>query len=114
MSPLTPEVLRSRTIREAILHALHGAFLGDLAIHVGVPRERILALFNDSKVDYAPEQIDVELLDMIEDGLIEQVPYDGVEALPDTSYRITSRGRDFVRGKFPWHRVDEYTGGQKP
>ena len=135
MSPLSPEVFSSRTIREAILLMLNAAFRGDPEFGV-VPHGRILADFDTGRTRYTPAQIDVDLRVLVADELVERVPCDGGpdrprhvgvhrdldppagEAgrvpLPDKVYRITSPGRDFVRGKFPWHRIDEYTGGQRP
>jgi len=111
MSPISPEVETSRTIREAILLMLDAAFKGDPEFDV--PRDGILAGFAPGRTRYAPGQIDVELRDLIEDRLVEQVPREPGNPLPDRHYRITSPGRDFVRAKFPWHRIDEYTGRQR-
>lgn len=110
MTEITPEVRRSRTIRECILQLLFAAHKGNP--DVGVPHDQILAGFSTGRVHYTPDEIGEELIDLVDDGLIEIGDAAGGGPLPGKVYKITTRGRDFRRAKFPWQKIDEFTGGQ--
>lgn len=104
-------VQRSRTIRECILKLLFGMFRAnpDLAVEA----RHIYEGFATSRLQYSREDIDPELVDLIEDGLVQVIDLPGMTTPPEKGYRLTSRGRDFVRARFPWGRIDEFTGDQR-
>lgn len=104
-------VQRSRTIRECILKLLSRMFQAnpDLAVEA----RHIYEGFATSRLQYGREDIDPELLDLIEDGLVHVGDLPGMTTPPEKGYRLTSRGRDFVRARFPWAKIDEFTGDEK-
>jgi len=106
---ITPEVFRRRTIREAILRVLNAAYAGNP--DVGVAHDQVLDAFSTGRVRYTPSEIEAALLDLADDRLIarENAPWG---TPPEKLYRVTGSGRDFVLARFPWGRVDEYTGDQ--
>ena len=110
-TPVNPQVRRSRTIREKIIQLLSAAFAGNP--DVGVPHDQILAGFCDGRVRHTPEQIVTELINLMDDGLIEQLPSPGGGPLPDKEYKITKDGRDFRIAGCPWAKVDDFSGGQR-
>lgn len=109
---MNPAVVRSRAIREAILRLLNNVFMG--CPDVGCLASHIYEGFTTGRVRYTQTEIDAELADLVDDRLISVENAPGVEAIPDKLYKATSRGRDFVRARFPWDRVDEYTGKDSP
>lgn len=107
---VSPQVLRSRRIRERILHVL-------VAAHKGLPgakveHAQILAAFANDRARFTQEEIEVQLFDLVEDGLLDQENASWGTP-PEKLYGTTSQGRDFHLAAFPWDRIDEYTGGQK-
>ena len=102
------EILKSRTIRECILRCLS---IADRAgVTVGFSFQQVADGFAGSQFEYAEGDVRSGLNDLVGDELAERFA-DPVS--PGAwRYRITSRGRDFVRGSFPWGRIDEYTGRQ--
>lgn len=106
----SPETVRSRRVRERILHMLVAAHRG--CPDVGIDHGEILKAFAGDRARYSPADVQAELIDLIDDGLITQhnAPWGG--DLPEKIYQVTSQGRDFQRAGFPWGRIDEYTGGQ--
>ena len=108
--PITPQVLRSRAIREAILRSLHVLFQASPGLWLG--HGHILRGFAGSRARYTEEQITGELINLIDDELVEQQNAPTADALPDKEYCITKGGRDFKAAGFPWMKIDEFTGGQ--
>lgn len=105
---MEPEILKSRTIRECILRCL---WLADRAgVVVGFSFRQVVEGFSGSEYEYTEPDIRSELNDLVADDLAERFA-DQVNA-GQFRYRITSKGRDFVRGRFPWGKIDEFTGGQ--
>jgi len=107
-----PQVLRSRTIRECILKLLLRMF--QAAPELAVAADHVYEGFSTSRLQYTRDDIDPELMDLIESGLVEAIdlPGPGAPGLPAKGYRITSAGRDFVRARFPWGKIDEFSGDQ--
>lgn len=106
------QTLRSRIIRECILRLLHNTFRANP--DVGVLATHIFQGFGTGLVQYTQAEIEAELADLADDKLITVENAPGLSAVPQKLFRSTSRGRDFARANFPWGRVDEYTGEQKP
>ena len=104
-------VLRSRLIRECILKLLARVFRA--SPDVAVEWRQIMDGFMTSRLRYDRSDVEPELADLVEDGLIERVDVPGDDGGPVAAYRITSRGRDFVRAHFPWARIDEFSGDQR-
>ena len=108
---IDPATLKSRTIRECILRTLSVA--DRAGVTVGFSETQIFDGFRASVLRYQVEEVRPELTDLVQDKLAEEFA-DPTE--PEGSglvrYRLTSRGRDFVRGAFPWGRIDEFTGSQ--
>jgi hypothetical protein len=100
-----PSVIRSRGIRERILRLLAAQYAGNPA--AGVPHGQIVEGFSTGRVSYGSHEIQCELLDLHDSDLVRILPGDGD---PEKTYQITKNGRDFCRAKFPWGRIDEYTG----
>jgi len=108
-----PQVLRSRTIREALLKLLMRMFQADPEL--AVAGEDLYQGFSTSRLQYDRAEVDGELINLMDEGLVEVVDLPaifGFERLPAKHYRITSRGRDFVRARFPWGKIDEFSGDQ--
>lgn len=102
------EVLKSRTIRECILRCLS---IADRAgVTVGFSFRQVVDGFAGSQFEYGEADIRSELNDLVGDQLAER--FDDPVSPGGWRYRISSKGRDFVRGRFPWGRIDEFTGGQ--
>ena len=107
----TARIIRSRTIREALLRTLNAAYHGSPDVHV--PAEQIYTGFARSRVPYAREEIDAEIVDLIDRGMIDSTPLThSIGPMPERGFRITARGRDFCRAGFPWMKLDEYTGDE--
>jgi len=103
---------RSRRIRQDILRTSCNAFAA--CPDVGLLADQIYEGFSTSQLQYGREEIDAELVDMIDDGLLTVGDADGFSgAMPKKIYRSTSRGRDFHRAGCPWDKIDEFTGAQK-
>ena len=109
---MEPQILRSRTIRECILKLLLRMF--QAALELAVAADHVYEGFSSSRLQYTRDDIDPELIDLIESGLVEAIDLPATGTMPAKGYRITSAGRDFVRARFPWGRVDEYSGNQRP
>ncbi len=109
---MNPAVLRSRSIREAILRLLRNTF--EACPDVGCLAHHIYSGFGSGRVQYDRAEIDAELADLVADKLITVANAAGIAEIPEKIYHISSRGRDFVLARFPWGRVDEYTGEEKP
>ncbi|HUX00783.1 MAG TPA: hypothetical protein VMY35_07365 [Phycisphaerae bacterium] len=107
---ITPEVRRRRAVREAILRLLNAAYAG--SPDVGVPFEQIAEGFSPSRVRYTAREIEAALLDLADDNLIVQENASWGDPPMEKLYKVTGPGRDFVLARFPWGRVDEYTGDQ--
>jgi hypothetical protein len=105
------EVVRSRAIREAILRLVNNAYIG--CPDVGVMACHIYEGFTTGRVRYTQTEIDAELIDLADENLITIENAASVAPIPDKLYKITGRGRDFVRARFPWGRIDEFTGKDK-
>jgi hypothetical protein len=103
---IDPKVQRRRTIDEAILGTLYAAFEG--GNEKGVFHSLIVAGFAPSRLSYSEDEIQREVIELLDRRLIEIGPDCGLEK----AYLLTARGRDFIRAKFPWAKVDEFTGGQ--
>ena len=103
-----PSVIRSRGIRERILRLLAAQYAGNP--EAGVPHGQIVEGFSTGRVSYTAAEIQGEVLDLEECGLVRILPG---EDQPERTYQITKNGRDFVKAKFPWGRIDEYTGQAK-
>ncbi len=100
--------LKSRTIRECILRVLSIADRAGVA--VGFSFQQILDGFATSELEYGDDDVRPDLNDLADDRLVERF---SDAARPGMSrYRISSRGRDFVRARFPWGKIDEFTGDQ--
>jgi len=103
---------RSREIRKTILRLLYNAYQANPDI--GLLADHVYSGFSTSVFQYERREIDCELVDMIEDGLlvVEDAPGE-IGPMPKKCYRATSRGRDFHKAGCPWEKIDEFTGGQR-
>jgi len=109
MAKITPAVLRSRSIRELILKI--GYNTHQAAPGVAVLARHVYAAFSTGRVQYEKAEIDVEISDLIDDGLLAVEDLPGVGVGPaEKGYQATSKGRDFYRAGYPWGRIDEFTG----
>jgi len=108
---LSHAVLRSRSIREVILHVLHNC--GAASPDIAVLARHIYDAFSDGRVPYGREEIDAEIADLIEDGMIGVHDVPDVGPMPMKGYKIKSRGRDFFRAGCPWAKIDEFTGAER-
>ena len=103
---------QSRSIRETILRILFNTYSANPS--VGLLADHLYIGFSSSQFQYAKNEINVELGDLMEDGLVVVEDAQGtVGPLPLKCYKTTSRGRDFFKANCPWERIDEFTGGQK-
>ena len=109
MSAPDPRVIRHRGIRERILRLLDAQWRGNP--DGAVPYTQIVQGFATGRVSYSPSEIQGAVLDLGDDRLIDEAPDDlGAADGLEKAFRVTSRGRDFVRARMPWGRIDEYTG----
>ena len=109
MAKITAAILRSRIIREAILKIAYNTH--QAAPGVAVLARHLYAAFSTGKVQYEKAEIDAEISDLIDDGLLAVEDLGGVGVGPaEKGYQSTSKGRDFYRAGYPWGRIDEYTG----
>jgi len=103
---------RSRSIRETILRILANAYGANPT--VCILADHLYRGFSASVLQFGRAEIDCELVDLIEDGLIAgQDAPGGVGPVAAKCYKTTSRGRDFFRAGCPWDKIDEFTGGQR-
>lgn len=102
------KVHRRRTIRRHILRMLRAAHVGNP--DVGIEFAEICKAFTGGQTNYDREEIQAELIDLLDDGLIKSKPspFDAMVRI----YEISSRGRDFLDADCPWDRIDEFTGKQ--
>jgi len=108
---MDPEIRNSRAIRESILRMLYNAFQSSPDIRVRA--DDIYAGFSTGEIQHDRHEINAELADLMADQLIVVEDIPSVSPVTKKGYKLTSRGRDFVRARFPWGRVDEYTGDKK-
>ena len=106
---IDPATLRSRTVRECILRCV--SIADKAGVTIGFSLQQVFDGFMTSELQYTPDDVRPELNDLVDDGMIEK--FDDPAGGGEKRYRITTRGRDFVRARFPWGRVDEFTGDQR-
>jgi len=109
---ISRETAESRRIRQDILRTICNAFAANP--DVGLLADQIYGAFATSAIQHDRGEIDAELVDMIDDGLLVVEDAPGFTGpMPKKIYRSTSRGRDFHRAGCPWGKIDEFTGGQR-
>lgn len=109
--PIEPRVMRSRSIRQAILSLLEAVFMGSPII--AVRAREIYNGFLTGAVQFDRSEVDGEIADLVAQEMIEaKLIRPSMEAMPETAYKITAAGRDFVRAGFPWAEIDKFSGGQ--
>lgn len=105
------ETAKARVMRETILRVLYNTFAA--APGVCVLLSHLHQAFSTSTVPPLPEEVNGQIVDLVEDGLIVAAEAPGVSSIPQKCYSLTSKGRDFYRARCPWDKLDEFTGGQK-
>ena len=108
---MTPKVSKKRGIRLRILTMACDMFAGNpdaclLADH-------LYLMFSAGRTPISQEEIDAQVVDLIEDGMITVEDAPGVSQVAGKCYRSTLRGRNFFDAGCPWEKIDEFTGGQK-
>ncbi len=99
-------ILRSRTIRESILRQLYNVFRANP--DVGCLANHFFEGLSTGLIQHSQAEIEVEFAELRDDGLITIENSPGVGAMPEKLLRITARGRDFTRARFPWMKVDQF------
>ncbi|MCD4699872.1 MAG: hypothetical protein K8R91_04795 [Phycisphaerae bacterium] len=100
-------ILRSRTVRESILRQLYNVFKANP--DVGCLANHFFEGLSTGATQYTQSEIEAEFAELRDDDLITIENSPGVGPMPEKLIRITARGRDFVRGRFPWMKIDEFT-----
>jgi len=108
---LSRQTVRSRSVREMVLRLSYNTFLGNpdivLAFH------HVYEAFRTGVVSYTSEEIQAEVADLAEDGLVAVAELPTVGEMPEKGVKSTSKGRDFFKAGCPWDRVDEFTGANR-
>ncbi len=106
---MTPKIAKKRAIRLRILTLVCNMFSGnpDAALLAG----HLYQAFSAGRTPISQEEIDSQIVDLIEDGMIAVEDAEGVASVTGKCYRSTSRGRNFFDAGCPWEKIDEFTGG---
>ena len=99
------DVIRSRTVREAVLTSLW--LIDGAGADLGLSFEQLHRGFRTSRLEVSSAELRRDLGDLEADGLVTKT-WD--EQLEVYMYRLGKEGRDFLRAGMPWREVDRYTG----
>lgn len=111
MSPISPQVIRSRNIRAVILRLLASVF--EACPDVATTIQQVYAGFSSGKMPIDRGEIDSELIVMLQDDWILETTVKTFGPMPEKAFLLTRRGRDFLLAEMPWMKVDEYSGDQR-
>lgn len=104
---MDPAVERARQIRQGILRIL--SVHDQVGMDLGYTASELSQLTAGDIFGADTAGTGAEIRDLVERTMIRKV--DGTNP---PRFVLTAAGRDFVRAKFPWSKVDPFSGGDKP